>query len=362
METADVVIVGGGIVGSAVAYFLSTDAAFQGRRIVLVERDPSYAAGQHVAVGRRAAPAVLDAREHRPVAVHAVAVPPARDRVRARRGRGLSRAGLPDHGLARSGRSVLAENVALQQSMHADIELLEAPELAQRFPWMATEGVAAAGFGRSGEGWFDPPSLASLFRNAAKARGVAVLHDRVTGIDVRGRVEAVRLASGASIACGALVNAAGPWAGELAALAGVPLPVEPRKRYVYVIDCREASDALHRAPLTVDPSGVWFRPEGRVLPVRQVSRGERGAAGHRPRSHRSRLLRERGVAAAGGARAGVRERQGGERLGRLLRLQHARPERRHRRASRHRQSLFRQRLLRATARSRRRRPGAPSPS
>ena len=75
----------------------------------------------------------------------------------------------------------------------------------------------------------------------------------------------VRLASGASIACGALVNAAGPWAGKLAALAGVPLPVEPRKRYVYVIDCREASDALHRAPLTVDPSGVWFRPEGRFF-------------------------------------------------------------------------------------------------
>ena len=162
-------------------------------------------------------------------------------------------------------RSVLAENVALQQSMHADIELLEAPELVRRFAWLAPDGVAAAGFGRSGEGWFDPPSLASLFRSAAKGRGVAVIHDRVTGIDVRGRVEAVRLASGALIACGALVDAAGPWAGELAALAGVPLPVEPRKRYVYVIDCREASDALRRAPLTVDPSGVWFRPEGRFF-------------------------------------------------------------------------------------------------
>ena len=41
--------------------------------------------------------------------------------------------------------------------------------------------------------------------------------------------------------------------------------MEPRKRFVYVIDCREASEALHRAPLTVDPSGVWFRPEGRVF-------------------------------------------------------------------------------------------------
>src|SRR5512145_130579 len=42
MDTADVVIVGGGIVGSAAAYFLSTDAAFRGRRIAIVERDPSY--------------------------------------------------------------------------------------------------------------------------------------------------------------------------------------------------------------------------------------------------------------------------------------------------------------------------------
>ena len=91
------------------------------------------------------------------------------------------------------------------------------------------------------------------------------MHDRVTAIGVRGRVESISLAGGESIACQNLVNAAGPWAGELSALAGLQLPVEPRKRFVYVIDCREASEALHRAPLTVDPSGVWFRPEGRVF-------------------------------------------------------------------------------------------------
>jgi sarcosine oxidase len=95
---------------------------------------------------------------------------------------------------------------------------------------------------------------------------VEVRQETVTAIDVAGgRIAAVRLASATRIACGALVNAAGPWAGALAALAGVALPVEPRKRYVYVVDCRESSEALRRAPLTVDPSGVWFRPEGRFF-------------------------------------------------------------------------------------------------
>ena len=51
----------------------------------------------------------------------------------------------------------------------------------------------------------------------------------------------------------------------MAALAGIELPVEPRKRFVYVLDCRAAPESLHAAPLTVDPSGVWFRPEGRFF-------------------------------------------------------------------------------------------------
>lgn len=264
MDSAGVVIVGGGIVGSAAAYFLSSDAALQGRRIVIIERDTSYA---QASTARSAGGLRQQFSTPENIALSQVTLALIRQ-LATIFGPGAD-VSFREQGYlitaTASGQALLAENVALQQAHGGDIVLLGAPELAHRFPWLAIDGIAAGSFGRSGEGWFDPPSLAALFRKAARDRGVVLVHDRVVGIEVRERVEAVRLDSGARIACDALVNAAGPWAGELAAMAGVPLPVEPRKRYVYVIDCREAADALHAAPLTVDPSGVWFRPEGRFF-------------------------------------------------------------------------------------------------
>jgi len=264
VDTADIVIVGGGIVGSATAYFLSMDAAASGRRIVLIEREASYSTGStgRSAGGVRAqfsTPENIAMSQFTLSVFRSLKVMFGAEADVGFREQGYLLLAAPDT------RSILAENVAVQHSMGGDIELLDTAGLARRFAWLVTEGVAAGAYGRSGEGWFDPPSLAALLRKAAQQRGVAVLYDEVTGIETGTRVEAVRLASGRRIACGALVNAAGPWGGKLAALAGLRLPVEPRKRYVYVIDCRQASDALHRAPLTVDPSGVWFRPEGRMF-------------------------------------------------------------------------------------------------
>lgn len=264
VDRADVVIVGGGIVGSAVAYFLSTADGAAGRRVVIVERDPGYA---EASTARSAGGLRQQFSTPENIAMSQFTLSLLR-RLQAEFGAGAD-VGFREQGYllmaAPEGRELLARNVALQGSLGADIALLEANELARRFAWLATEGGAAGGLGVSGEGWFDPPSLAALMRNAARARGVTVLHDRVTGIEVGERVEAVALASGAGIGCAHLVNAAGAWAGELAARAGVHLPVEPRKRFVYVIDCRNAPEGLHQAPLTVEPGGVWFRPEGRFF-------------------------------------------------------------------------------------------------
>ena len=264
MDQADVVIVGGGIVGSAVAFFLATAAGFRGR-IAIVERDPSY---RDCSTARSAGGLRQQFSTPENIALSQFTLDTIRG-LQAQFGADADVAFREQGYLilaSDSGAALLAENVGLQRSMGANIALLDAAELAARFAWLATDSVAAGGFGRSGEGWFDPMSLATLFRKAAVAAGAVVVHDQVAGIDVAGgRVAAISLAGGGRIACGSLVNAAGPWAGELAALAGVRLPVEPRKRFVYVVDCREPPEALRQAPLTVDPGGVWFRPEGRVF-------------------------------------------------------------------------------------------------
>jgi len=99
-------------------------------------------------------------------------------------------------------------------------------------------------------------------RNAARQKGVRYIHDEVVGMErVGAHVGGVMLASGARLACGMLVNAAGPQAGDVAALAGIVLPVEPRKRSVFVAACRTPLPGM---PLIVDPTGVWIRPEGEV--------------------------------------------------------------------------------------------------
>ena len=159
-----------------------------------------------------------------------------------------------------AGAARLAANHRVQRSLGADIALLHPPELRQRFPWLATDDLTAGSLGLSGEGWFDGYALLQAFRRKAKSLGVRLRTGEVVGI-VRAsrRVAALDLADGARLSCGIAVNAAGPSAGRVAALAGVALPVGPRKRCVFVF----ASPApLADAPLLIDPTGVYVRPEG----------------------------------------------------------------------------------------------------
>jgi len=160
-----------------------------------------------------------------------------------------------------AGLPVLGKNRALQNSLGAEVELLDSTELAIRFPWLNTSDLAGGSLGMRGEGWLDPYSLLRAFRAKAQAQGVEFVQDRVVGFEVKkGRIGRALLEVEGAVEVGAVVNAAGPRADEVAGMAGVDdLPVKPKKRFVYRVDCKEA---LGDAPLTIDPCGVYFRPEG----------------------------------------------------------------------------------------------------
>jgi FAD-dependent oxidoreductase domain-containing protein 1 len=256
-ERFDVVIVGGAAIGSAVAYFLLHDLGFAGT-VAVIERDPTYARAA-TTLSAASIRQQFSTPENIRMSRFGVAF---LDGLKLRFGRDASvgfRAGGYLLLAGNAGRDVLAANHAIQQAEHADIALMDAAQLAARFPWLNTSDLAAGAFGRSGEGWFDAHSLLELLRRGARERGAVYLHGEVTGIERRrDHIDAATLADGRRIACGTLVNAAGPQAGGVAALAGVRLPVEPRKRCVFVVACRAD---LAGMPLIVDTTGVWARPE-----------------------------------------------------------------------------------------------------
>ena len=261
MKAYDVVIVGGGVVGSASAHYLRKNG-FKGT-IALVEKDTSWALGCTArSVGglrqQFSTPENIKLSKFGVTLVKNLKQEFGPDADIGFKEQGYLICATPE------GLPILEENHAVQIANGADNVLLRGDELAARFPWLVTEGIAAGCFGLSGEGWVDPYMFAALFRKAAIARGVELIQGEVTGVTREGdRITGVTLSSGEALACGTLVNAAGTGAGRLAELAGIDLPVGPRKRYVYVLDCPAATEALHKAPLTVIPGGAYFRPEGR---------------------------------------------------------------------------------------------------
>jgi FAD-dependent oxidoreductase domain-containing protein 1 len=259
--TRKIVIIGGGVMGSAAACFLAMDApsAFD---ITVIERDPTYA---------QASSALSAAGIRQQFST------PVNIALSAYGGAFLKQAGevlavgdeKPDAGfreagyllLAPEGRdAVMRDNHAVQRAMGADVALLTPDALKVRFPWIETDGLMLGSLGLSGEGWFDAYGLMQGFRRKARSLGVRYAAAEAAAIVCNGDAAAgVQLAGGEVIPADAVVLAAGAWSAPLAATAGVDLPVRARRRSVFSFLCRTA---VEPCPLVVDTSGAWFRPEG----------------------------------------------------------------------------------------------------
>ena len=259
-ERADVVIVGGAIVGSSVAAFLAARRDFSGR-IVVVERDPTFRTSSTTL---SAASVRLQFSTPLNIEISRFGLEVVQHPERFL-GAEAADAGLDfvENGYlflaTDAGLATLERNHAVQRAHGVQVVLLSPAELASRFPWLATEGIAAGSLGLAGEGWFDAYALLQAVRRRARSLGVVERVGEVVALEAdHDRVAAVRLADGTTIEATWVVNAAGPRAADVAAMAGIDLPVRARKRSVYHV---ESPVHLGRAPLTIDPSGIYFRPE-----------------------------------------------------------------------------------------------------
>ncbi|TPN83655.1 FAD-binding oxidoreductase [Mesorhizobium sp. CU2] len=255
----DIVIVGGAIVGSSVAYYLREEG-FTGS-IALIERDPQFS---HSATTLSLASIRQQFSIPENIRLSQFTLKLFR-RLKETFGADAD-IGFREGGYlilaGEAGYPILKANHETQVAEGADIVLEDAGQLTKRFAWLSSEGVSAGAYGRSGEGWFDAHALLTLFRKALRDKKVDFITADVTGILRDGsRVTGVSLDNGETLEAGIVVNAAGPNAGKVAALAGLELPVEPRKRNVFVFEAREKYADM---PLLVDPSGIYVRPEGSV--------------------------------------------------------------------------------------------------
>jgi glycine/D-amino acid oxidase-like deaminating enzyme len=258
----DVVIVGGAIMGSSIAWFLSTNPDFQGR-VLVVERDPAYAQ----------ASSALSASCIRHQFSNAVNVRMSMFGTEFIRGFREALGGdpeIPEIALdefgymflaTEAGVPILRANQSVQAGCGAATVLMTPDEIAQRFPFYNLDGIAMGSFNLAGEGWFDGFTMMQWWRRKARENGVEYVAGEVVAMARKGgRIESVQLASGETVACGTVVNASGPYGGQTARMAGIELPVEPRKRCLFVFDCRTALGGA--LPLTIDPTGVHCRSEG----------------------------------------------------------------------------------------------------
>ena len=263
-ESYDVVIVGGAMMGSSTAWFLSNNPDFNGS-ILVVERDPSYqwcstahtnscirqqfSNPVNIRISQFGVEFIKNFREfmgNDPAAPEPIL-------------QSFGYMYLTDNDQVAE---ILRTNQKIQESLGAGTKIMDPAEIAEMYPFYNLDDIVIGSHNLRDEGYFDGHTIFDWWRKKARQNGVEYVEGEVVSMSTSsGRVNSVTLADGATVAAGAVVNASGPRASLTAKMAGHDVPVEPRRRYTFIFDAETPLD--RDLPLTIDPSGVHMRTDGR---------------------------------------------------------------------------------------------------
>ena len=261
----DVIIIGGAIMGSSAAWFLSQNPDFNGS-ILVVEKDQNYefcstahttscmrqqfSTKLNVQISQFAADFVLNLQEYM---VDKIRIPKLK----------INSFGYMYLADDISFSETLKDNQKIQIEAGAATELLSPTEIKLRYPFYNVEDIILGSINLVNEGYWDSMAVFDCWRNKAQENGVEYIENQVVDIIKNksgDRIKSIKLRSGELIAGENFVNASGPRAAFTSKMAGIDIPVEPRKRYSWIFKAEKPLD--RQLPLTIDPSGIHVRENG----------------------------------------------------------------------------------------------------
>lgn len=260
----DVAIIGGGIMGASAAWFLSQSSDFSGK-ILVIEKDPTY---QFAGTGLTNS----CIRQQFSTKLNVQISQFGAEFVQNLRQFMQNDPRIPDLPIQNFGymylantpqfADVLRSSAAVQQGAGAATRLLTPDQIQAEYPFYTTDDLVLGSINTHDEGYFDGITVFDWLRRKARENGVEFVQNEVTALQTSPngrRVAQILLADSSQISCGTVVNASGTRGAQTAAMAGIDIPIEPRKRYTWVFS---AQSPLPRAlPLTIDPSGVHVRQD-----------------------------------------------------------------------------------------------------
>ena len=256
VKTYDVVFIGGALMAAATSYTLLQENPHM--KILMIEKDPSYKyAATPLALG--GVRQQFSERVNIRMARHSIGVfenfaeimesKYGKPKIDFRQGGYLFMVGKDKW-------STACENAKVQIEEGVELEQLTQRDLQDRFPDMDLSDVVG-GTVCPREGVLDPQSVLNGYIHKVKEMGAEFLIDEVVAIKTgNGTVKGVVCKSGEEFQAGAIVNSAGPWAGDVAKLAGVEVPVRPLSHDLYVT--RISMDLKIGGAYTTLPDTCWF--------------------------------------------------------------------------------------------------------
>ena len=272
-DSYDVIVIGGAMHGSSTAFWLGRDETFNGR-VLVVERDPTYefASTSHTnSCIRQQFSNEINIR------ISQFGVEFIKNFKAFMQDDEAPDITLQDYGyLYLAGTEEMAQTMRecqqIQSALGASTRILTPDEIANDYPYFNLDGVILGSHNPVDEGYFDGGTIFDWFKRKARSLGAEYIHNEVTAIGREGdRITSVTLASGETIPVGTVVNASGPRGAVTARMAGLDLPVEPRRRYTFHL--RRGRAAGSRPAADNRPDRRPHAERWTVLPVRLPAAG-----------------------------------------------------------------------------------------